>query len=235
MTARHPAFQVVHAPNDYATSRDRYSVFLAGSIDMGKAEDWQKKFCDAVSDFPILILNPRRDDFDASQEQDITNPYFREQVEWELDAINAVETVVMYFDPNGKAPITLLELGLLARSHTRVLVCCPKGYWRRGNVQVVCRRHGIKLFDTLDELIAAYRNTIPGKPYVEGDCLHTDVEKGGYDGERFPRYPLRYGSAEVDVCRACGAWNMPEYSPREWHPGPYLEAFQKRMDGQDEC
>jgi hypothetical protein len=33
-------------------------------------------------------------------------------------------------------------------------VCCPEGFWRRGNVEMVCRRHRIPLFATLDDLIA---------------------------------------------------------------------------------
>jgi hypothetical protein len=24
-----------------------------------------------------------------------------------------------------------------------IIVCCPDGYWRKGNVEVVCRRFGI--------------------------------------------------------------------------------------------
>jgi hypothetical protein len=45
----------------------------------------------------------------------------------------------------------LLELGLFARSG-KMVVCCPGGYWRRGNVQIVCKRFGILLVDTLEEL-----------------------------------------------------------------------------------
>jgi hypothetical protein len=33
-------------------------------------------------------------------------------------------------------------------------VCCPEGFWRRGNVEMVCRRLRIPLFETLDDLIA---------------------------------------------------------------------------------
>lgn len=34
----------------------------------------------------------------------------------------------------------------------KLVVCCPEGFWRRGNVQVVCGRYGVKLVETLDEL-----------------------------------------------------------------------------------
>jgi hypothetical protein len=46
--------------------RERKSVFLAGSIEMGKAEDWQKKLEGICDDFGYDVLNPRRDDWDSS-------------------------------------------------------------------------------------------------------------------------------------------------------------------------
>lgn len=43
------------------------SIFLAGSIDMGSAEDWQTKMTNDLVDFDNLIIyNPRRDDCSES-------------------------------------------------------------------------------------------------------------------------------------------------------------------------
>jgi hypothetical protein len=88
------------------------------------------------------MLNPRRDDWDASWRQAIDDPRFREQVEWELAGLEQADLVGMYFAPTTQSPITLLELGLTARSG-RLIVCCPPGFWRRGNVEVVCARYRI--------------------------------------------------------------------------------------------
>jgi hypothetical protein len=33
------------------------------------------------------------------------------------------------------------------------IVCCPEGYWRRGNVQIVCERYGIKFVDNIDDFV----------------------------------------------------------------------------------
>jgi hypothetical protein len=52
----------------------------------------------------------------------------------------------MYFDPNTKSPISLLELGLFAQSK-KLIVCCPRGFWRKGNVDITCDRYGIPFFD----------------------------------------------------------------------------------------
>lgn len=129
-------------------------VFLAGSIDMGLAEQWQERVEQAMSNVSgLVILNPRRDDWDPSWTQRADNRKFAEQVEWELDMLDAADIVVMYLAAGTKSPISLLELGLHARSG-KLKVCCPEGFWRQGNVEVVCRRYHVPLFATLDELIA---------------------------------------------------------------------------------
>lgn len=131
-------------------------LFLAGSIDMGAAVDWQAAVARGLADLDVAIFNPRRDDWDASWEQDIAHPLFKQQVDWELDHLARADLILFFFDPAGKAPITLLELGLHAASG-RCLVAFPPGFWRRGNVQIVCDRFGIPLLDRLDDLIAAAR------------------------------------------------------------------------------
>jgi hypothetical protein len=129
-------------------------VFLAGSIELGQAERWQERIVAALSGVgDLVILNPRRDDWDDSWEQRADDPQFAEQVSWELDMLDAADVVVMYLAPGTKSPVSLLELGLCARSG-KLRVCCPEGFWRRGNVEMVCRRHRIPLFATLDDLIA---------------------------------------------------------------------------------
>lgn len=135
------------------------SLFLAGSIEMGRAEDWQSVVAAALSDLPIAILNSRRDAWDASWEQSIHNPLFRGQVEWELEGIERATVVAMYFHPDTQAPVSLLELGLSARSG-KLVVCCPRGYWRRGNVEVVCARYGVETADDLPGLIEAARRRL---------------------------------------------------------------------------
>jgi hypothetical protein len=135
------------------------SVFLAGSIDMGRAEPWQAEVELALVDTPALILNPRRDDWDATWPQRADHPQFRAQVEWELEAQERADLIAMYFAPGSQAPITLLELGLFARSG-RLVVCCPEGFWRKGNVDVVCRRYGVPQAPDLAALIIEIRRSI---------------------------------------------------------------------------
>lgn len=129
------------------------SVFLAGSIEMGKAVDWQKDLTEKLKDLDVTILNPRRDDWDSSWEQSKTNPQFKEQVLWELNALNRADVIVMYFAPGTMSPISLLELGLYANTG-KLIVCCPEGFWRKGNVDIVCDRYDIVQIESLEHIPA---------------------------------------------------------------------------------
>jgi hypothetical protein len=141
-------------------------IFLAGSIEMGAAENWQERVARELSDIPNLtILNPRRDDWDDSWVQSINNPQFRGQVEWEIAAQEIADVILMYFAPDTKAPVTLLEFGLFARSG-KLIVCCPDGFWRKGNVEVVCKRFSVPLAEDLIDAVSRLKVmlTIPRSP-----------------------------------------------------------------------
>lgn len=132
------------------------------------ADNWQDRLSQEIRDHydkeqpgvNVLLLNPRRDNWDSSWEQDISNPQFKEQVGWELAGIQAANGVFFYFDPNTKSPISLLELGLVARTGDKAFVCCPKGYWKRGNVEVLCNYYDITLVDTLEEVMTQIKEDI---------------------------------------------------------------------------
>lgn len=134
-------------------------VFLAGSIEMGVAEDWQARLATALVDVDAVALNPRRDEWDASWRQSIDEPRFREQVEWELDGLDRAHVIAMWFVPETRSPITLLELGLHARGG-KVVVGCPPGFWRRGNLEVVCARYALPLVADWDSFVSAVRTRV---------------------------------------------------------------------------
>jgi hypothetical protein len=151
--------RILKPPAPINLADNEATVFLAGSIEMGLAEPWQAMVEQALADLPITVLNPRRDEWDASWEQSINNLQFRAQVEWELEAQERASVIAMYFAPGTQAPITLLELGLFARSG-KLIVCCPPGFWRRGNVEVVCARFRVPLVASLEELLGIVRERL---------------------------------------------------------------------------
>jgi len=121
---------------------------------MGNAPNWQAELIAALAPHDLTILDPRREEWDASWRQSIDEPKFREQVEWEVDGLERADLIAMWFAPETKAPITLLELGLFARSG-KLVVGCPDGYWRKGNVEVVCARFGAPLVGDWATFVAA--------------------------------------------------------------------------------
>ena len=151
--------RMLKPPTPLSLDETTPSIFLAGSIEMGAAEDWQTHVAQFFTGLDIIVLNPRRDEWDASWLQSISNSKFREQVEWELEGLERASVVAMYFAPNTKAPVTLLELGLLAKSG-KLLVCCPEGFWRKGNVEVVCARYGVPCVNELATLVSLLRKRV---------------------------------------------------------------------------
>lgn len=148
----------VKPPNEFPKNND-ITIFAAGSIEMGKAEDWQTKLKNELEEYEVNILNPRRDDWDSSWEQTIDNPNFKEQVTWELDGLDLCDIIVLYFDPETDSPISLLELGLHAKDK-KIMASCPDGFWRKGNVEIVCKRYHIPLYNSFDELIVNLKNVL---------------------------------------------------------------------------
>ena len=152
----------IKAPNLESVPDVFYKIFLAGSIEMGKADDWQTRVINELSTLKVDILNPRRTDWDSSWEQKITNPQFLEQVTWELNALTAADIIIMYLQPGTISPISLLELGLHARGG-KLLVCCPEGFHRKGNVDIVCERYSIPVYESLDELLDQVKRSLQWK------------------------------------------------------------------------
>jgi poly(3-hydroxybutyrate) depolymerase len=146
--------QVFKPPRRPKYTKGSYAVFLAGSIEMGKAEDWQTKVEKALADAEDLaVFNPRRDDWDNSWKQTIADENFLGQVEWEHDHLVKADLIFVYFDPETKSPISMMELGLFA-DRKDMIVVCPDGFWRKGNVEFICKEYTIPLFNTLDAGIA---------------------------------------------------------------------------------
>lgn len=183
---------------------------------MGKAELWQDRVGKELSEVECVghIFNPRRDDWDSSWVQSITSPNFVKQVNWEQDKLSAADIQFFYFDPATMSPITLMELGyVLAEQKTfhpyqeeikpYIIVCCPNGFWRQGNVEIMLGRqfpNGLPLFKDLDEAIAELKRRVWSKhkilanmrgyfPFDSGQ--ESQTEKEWYDtnvrGTKIPK------------------------------------------------
>ena len=152
----------VFTPPDNISYRDRSnpyrkipSIFLGGTIDMGNSIDWQQDTINRISSFrPLIynIFNPRRKDWDSSWEQSFENPQFYQQVMWEMNALEQSDIILIYFKAGSQSPISLLELGLYARSG-KISVVCEDGFWRKGNVDIVCNIHNIPMYENIADWV----------------------------------------------------------------------------------
>lgn len=150
-------------------NREPFRVFLAGSIDLGAAANWQENLCQRLKfrfngvdslKYDVEILNPRGDGEWKADDMTKANSRFVQQVAWEQNGIINSNVVFFNFLENSKSPITLLEFGMVIAMKKHAIVSCPKGFWRRGNVEVMCMLQNTKrvtLFDNekdaVDELI----------------------------------------------------------------------------------
>lgn len=152
----HAASGTVTSPQALPAEHKQPRIFLGGSIDMGRATDWQAELVKSLADLDVLFLNPRRPDWNPAWQPVADEPEFRRQVEWELAALESADIIVMYFAPGSQSPVSLLEMGLHARGGKLILLC-PEGFWRKGNVDITAERYGVEQVATMDELAAAVR------------------------------------------------------------------------------
>lgn len=144
--------QIIYPPNEFKINEGNIEVFLGGTIEMGKSADWQKDFIDLFDNKEkITFLNPRRPDWDVSWKAVKENPDFYKQVMWELHGLKRANWVVMYLMPGTQSIISILETGLMANS-AKLLLCCPDGFYRKGNIDIVCEFCNIQQFEDLKSI-----------------------------------------------------------------------------------
>lgn len=138
-------------PADVADDRSFTKIFLAGTIDMGNSRDWQMELYDRFSAMNgrYILFNPRQDNWDASRPGEMDY-----QVRWELDHLEEADMIVMYILGSSKSPISLLEMGLHARSGKMHVICEPE-FYRYDNVRITCGYYGVPLYENLEEWLGS--------------------------------------------------------------------------------
>lgn len=135
--------KIITAPESYEGLSGKF-IFLAGTIDNGDSEDWQKEVCDWLKDQVVeddyVICNPRRAKWNPNAGHD----EFIKQIEWELGALKKSSLIILNILGTSKSPISLLEMGLF-KDNPGLRVFCPPEFYRFDNVSVTCREFGISL------------------------------------------------------------------------------------------
>ena len=136
-------------PEDVVNDRSFTKVFLAGTIDMGNSRDWQTELHDYFtrSGGRYILFNPRQEKWDPTRPGEMDY-----QVRWELDHLEEADLILMYILGTSKSPISLLEMGLHARSG-KMVVICEEDFYRYDNVRITCDYYGVPLFTSLDSYL----------------------------------------------------------------------------------
>lgn len=145
-------------PPDNLSKRDfsRKHVFLGGSIEQGKAIDWQADLAEFMIAYGWGVFNPRRPNWDPNLEQKGENPVFNQQVIWELMALQRADMIIMYFQPGTISPISILEFGKYVDSG-KMYVICPEGFWRQANIEKTAEFYDCPIFDDFDDFKDYYK------------------------------------------------------------------------------
>jgi len=150
--------RVITAPEMFPDKHPEWSVFLAGAIDMGAAVDWQTWVIERLADHAnIVLFNPRRVAF--------TPDTLDEQIRWELEALEHVDTVFMWFPKDAKAPISFFESGLYWHSG-KLLVGAELGFYRRRNLELTGARYGVIVHETLESMVFSLLHTMRSVGYL---------------------------------------------------------------------
>lgn len=150
--------KVIKAPN--STDTLGTTVFLGGTIDNGDSIDWQTEFANKFESVDVTFLNPRREKWITDIEQSIDCPIFREQLEWESFNLEYSDYILINLLADSKSIISVAELAEYGSKGKKMVVCCPKGFWRNGNVEFLCEKFSIPLFREIEHVEHYLRNRI---------------------------------------------------------------------------
>lgn len=150
---KEPVVYVLHPheelPEEVKNSPGFTKIFLAGTIDMGNSRDWQKEIHERFTGIQgrYILFNPRQEHWDASRPGEMDY-----QVKWELEHLEQADMIIMYILGTSKSPISLLEMGLHARSG-KMYVICEKDFYRYDNVRITCEYYGVPLFNDIETFL----------------------------------------------------------------------------------
>lgn len=144
---------MILGPHQNLPAKKKPWYFLAGSIDLQLPGNWRKDVASQFED-DICFLDPTRYNHDQLNDEDM-----KTHIQWEHQAMEMADLILMNFLPEAKSPISLAELGLYARS-SKLIVVCPDEFYQKRYVESVCQRFDIPFFSTLSQGVSYLKTKI---------------------------------------------------------------------------
>ena len=139
----------VRAPVRVRNRHGLPTLFMAGGIT--GTQDWQVDLLKMLEGEELMIFNPRRLNFDASN-RDME----LEQITWEHIHLVKADAISFWFPPETLCPITLFELGtVIGKNHSqKVFIGCHPDYKRLRDIEIQTklRNPNIEVVQSLSEL-----------------------------------------------------------------------------------
>lgn len=63
------------------------------------------------------------------------------------------DAILFYLQPGTLSPISMLELGICLEAKRKMVVCCPSGFWRKGNIDFTCSDYGVPVIHDLERAV----------------------------------------------------------------------------------
>lgn len=134
-----------------------FSIFCAGGI--SNCTDWQSKYIELLNSSDVLIVNPRRINFNI-----LNTELAKEQITWEKVGLLSCLCTSFWFCAETLCPITLFELGnqlsrkiinKLKITDKPIFVGCDPLYQRKFDVevQVSLYRPDVKIVYSIEDLV----------------------------------------------------------------------------------
>jgi len=123
-------------------SRNKPTLFLAGSIDLELEGNWRLEISNELGT-NINYLDPTH-----VNHAKLDKLGWQEHIEWELEAMEMADFILLNFLPEAQSPISLVELGLNSLSK-KLVVSCPPEFHQSQYVHVFCNHYSLPVFDEL--------------------------------------------------------------------------------------
>lgn len=108
------------------------SLFIAGGI--SGCQVWQSDLVRILEDTDLIVLNPRRKNFDTNNRQ-----MEEEQIYWEYEHLQKASAVSFWFPRETVCPITLYELGKQSVQNKPIFIGLDPEYSRKRDILIQTR------------------------------------------------------------------------------------------------
>lgn len=123
--------------------RNQRSIFLAGSMDHKQEGSWRDTISAEFGAYSIF--DPTNNNHDHLNTKEM-----KRHINWELDALQLSDMILLNFLPNAQSPISLVELGMYIRSN-KLIVICPQEFYKSNYVHTLCKKYNTPIFNNITE------------------------------------------------------------------------------------